>query len=308
MAVQMNIMTETRNKLVNFIEKSGMSQVAIGNAIGKSATTVNRYLHDDYKDSRVEDLERDIESFLALQEEKSRNAKHEVKFSQIGAAKQVFAVLSACHARCEYGLIFGRAGYGKTTALKAYAKHHVGVVLVRSGVRYTAKDILSDICNKLGLDDTGHTTGLARALLKKLINSGRLIIVDEADYMTLDALDTLRWLYDESDGTIGIVLVGMPRLFDNVVGKHRQLEQLFGRLDRVGEISIMTQSDSVELLKQNMPEAVPHAGQLLRYSEGRVRSFIKIINEARRLSTALNKSVDEQILTEAWKGLKVLGD
>jgi DNA transposition AAA+ family ATPase len=304
----MNIITGTRNKLYEYLEKSGMSQVAIGNAIGKSATTINRYLHDDYKDGRVEDLERDIESFLALQEEKSRNVKHEVKFTQIGAAKQVFTVLSECHRYSKYGLIFGKAGYGKTTALKAYTNHHVGVVLVRSGVKFTAKDILSDICNRLGLDDTGHTTGLARSVLKKIKNSGRLIIVDEADYMTLDALDTIRYLYDESDNTIGVVLVGMPRLFDNVVGKHRQLEQLFGRLDRVGEISIMTQADAVELLKNNMPEAEAFAGQLLRYSEGRVRSFIKILNEARRLSYVLKKEVDEKIITEAWKGLKVLGN
>lgn len=298
---------ETKQKLKEYLTLNGISQSDVANAIGKSPATISLYLRGQYDKGRLDELDKDIESFLAVQEEKIQT-KTNVNFSQISATKQIFALLSGCHARSEIGIVFGKAGYGKTTAVKAYAESRHAVILIESGINYTAKDVLVDISEALGLESIGHTAALFRDCLKKLKDSGRLIIIDEAEYLNLTALETLRRLYDMSGNSIGLVLVGMPRLLNNIVGKKKQLEQLYSRRDRVAEINVMNLADTEEILRNNCPIAVQYSNLLLKLSEGRVRSLVKIINETTRLIRGSNRDINEKLIVEAAQGLSVFRD
>lgn len=60
--------------------------------------------------------------------------------------------------------------------------------------------------------------------MRELRDSGRLLMVDEAELLLYRALEVLRRLHDKAG--IGIVLAGMPRLLINLKGRRGEFAQL----------------------------------------------------------------------------------
>lgn len=304
---QLTLVKPLKDRLRDFLKEKSISQKNMAKAINRSDSVISQYLGSKgYVGGDIESLERDIESYLALQENKEKLQKFETKFVQISSAKSIFGILSRTHSINGITVIYGEAGYGKTTAVKAYTKHHVGVVLIEADINYSNRELFRDLHEKLGYDGQGTTPTMKRDILRKLKDSGRLLIVDEAEHMSVTALDSLRRLHDLCDGTISIVLVGLPQLLNNIIGRKKQFAQLFSRLDLVLEVKHLAQADVDQLVNESMPDCVGYTTQLLKLSGGRVRSLTKILAETRRLATYLDLPVSEKIINEAYKGLKVL--
>ena len=108
------------------------------------------------------------------------------------------------------------------------AKNYIDAILIESDSGYTAKSLLLEIHKRLSLSAKGSVYDLMGEVVNKLNQSGRLLIIDEAENLPYRALEITRRIHDKTG--IGILLVGRNILFKNLLGFNDEYEQLFSRV------------------------------------------------------------------------------
>ena len=172
-------------------------------------------------------------------------------------------------------------------------------MLVEADHGYSRTELLRDIHLQIGYDGIGGFSKLRSDVLYKLRNSNRLIIVDEAEYVTSSGIDSLRRLHDKTGGTFGLLLVGLPSLMMNIKGKKKQYAQLYSRLDRVVELGHLEITDVKDIINTNFPEAGEYIVLLHHLTRGRARTLAKLINSIKRIMDIDKCEISEEVIKEA---------
>jgi len=128
----------------------------------------------------------------------------------------------------------------------------------------------------------GPAFGEAGKGFARLRDSGRLIVVDEAENLPLRALEIVRRLHDETG--CGLVLSGMPRLVANLRGKHGELVQLYSRVSVALNLGESLPDDELfEIAKAALPDADEETLlELVKHSNGNTRRMSKLMRGAVR--------------------------
>jgi len=142
-------------------------------------------------------------------------------------------------------LLTGEVGTGKTTLTRTMLKRmpaHIRVAYVLNS-KLNVSDLLASICDELGIElptDSPESRGLSfsktriDALNQNLLQAHAegqktLIVIEEAQNLSADVLETLRLLSNLETNThklLHILLVGQPELLDTLAQKElRQLNQ-----------------------------------------------------------------------------------
>jgi DNA transposition AAA+ family ATPase len=156
--------------------------------------------------------------------------------------------------------IVGRAGSGKTIAVQAYVdgfeiQSHTGlrpVIKVKVDPRSTARALTTNILIALSEQPRGgNQQELARQAAHALIaNDIQILIVDEADWLTVDSFDLLRRIHDSSG--CPVVLVGLPTLLDII----RTQEKFSSRVGMVYPFPVPTEDELINTILPNL--VFPH--------------------------------------------------
>jgi SpoVK/Ycf46/Vps4 family AAA+-type ATPase len=108
------------------------------------------------------------------------------------------------------GLGFGNFGLGKTFSLERIAAQE-NALLLRAAQTWSKTSVLSELCEELGVDVSGHSPVKYRRVLESLLSEPRIIIVDEIDALLrsskFEVLEMFRDIHDETG--IVIFFVGM---------------------------------------------------------------------------------------------------
>lgn len=106
------------------------------------------------------------------------------------------------------GLVHGRSGAGKTTALAAMVAR-TNAVYLRAHSAITLSSLLDTICFELGVEERGKNCEKFRLICETLQACPRPIFVDEGDYLLHDIrmLEILRDIHDTEH--VPVLLVGM---------------------------------------------------------------------------------------------------
>lgn len=115
-------------------------------------------------------------------------------------------------------------------ALRKYAADHPDTIYIaaRPSMR-SPKPIIKKLLRALGNKNFLPMDEMVDAINEILMGSGRLIIIDEAQHLTLHALETLRCIIDETG--CGMVLAGNKHIYDRMFGRgEAQFAQLFSRV------------------------------------------------------------------------------
>lgn len=226
----MNQETETQalaERLAALMQDKGLSQAAVARSIGKSPAVVNQYLQGKYVGD-VAAIDTLVDNLLRREAEKAQAAKVEIPYVETTTARKVREILRLAHVEGEINVVYGEAGLGKTLALRAYATDYPDAILLEVDPGYTARVVLQVLADRLGLTNRGSIHDLSDSIIAKLRDSGRIILVDEAELLPYRALEVLRRIHDKSG--IGMVLAGMPRLLINLKGKKGEFVQLYSRI------------------------------------------------------------------------------
>ncbi len=111
-----------------------------------------------------------------------------------------------------FSVVAGSPGVGKTVGLRHYAQLHPNTLFLEGSEFTNSTAVIDDLLEKLGAK-TGFTLTKrkkVRTIIDLLKNTGRLIILDEADKCQKDTPDPLRTISDATG--CGVVLAGNVNL------------------------------------------------------------------------------------------------
>ena len=282
-------------ELINYIKQTGISQGAVARGIGKSTAVVNQYLQNKYTGD-IKAIDALVSAWLLKQRERARDVQSQLVYTYTPTACRIRDVLRLAHLEGETVVLFGQAGLGKTSGLKAYAVENPDSILIESDPTFTAKVLLSSLAVKLGAESTGSLHQISEGVISKLAGSGRIILVDEAENLPLRALECLRRIHDRTG--VGLVLAGMPRLLVNLRGRHGELKQLYSRVAFKLDLGDSLPDDelkaiAIESIKELDSAA---AAELVAASNGNTRRLAKMVRGVARMAKINNVPIDSEMI------------
>lgn len=140
-------------------------------------------------------------------------------------------------------------------------------------------------------------------IINKLKDSGRLIIVDEAEHLPYRVLELIRRIHDKAN--IGILLVGMPKLVANLRGKRSQYEQLYSRIGIAGRLNSLRPEDTETIVNSVIKEDAKIWKSFHEESLGNTRVLTKLLMRSTRVAEINSIPVDSHIVKETAKMLIV---
>ncbi|MFP4863921.1 AAA family ATPase [Providencia rettgeri] len=277
----MNVLQE----LIEFMELKGWKQAHIARNSGLSGSVISQYLKGIYE-GNVSAVETKIIQMMEREREKEKNRRLRPKFVMTGTASKGLEVIRIAHLEGDINVIYGDAGMGKTMMMREYAHQYSDAVLIEADPGYTARVILEELGNKLGVDVRGNMHDRSEAIIRALRDSGRVILVDEAENLPYRVLETLRRIHDKSG--VGIVLAGMPRLIINLKGKRGEYKQLYSRAGFKLEMGDkLPEEDINQIAISTLPELEEQSdllAALYKGCDGNARRLFKYLRGVARSS------------------------
>ncbi len=217
---------EAIKALIAYRNETKKSQRTIAKELGISDGLVSSFLSGKYRAPHA--IIPKVEALVAVKE-KRRIAPREPGFAETTIARMVMDAISYCHLQGKIAVVYGDAGIGKTMAIREYLKENslaIGITVSPSYASITG-------INELIAEQLGVRERVARKIYSeitgKLRGSGRVLVIDEAQHLTVRTLNHLRCISDESG--VGIALVGNDEVYTKMKGSGRaDFAQLFSRI------------------------------------------------------------------------------
>lgn len=249
--MQESIMTygEAVEALLRYREESGKTQTAIATELGISAGAVSAFLSGSYKTPHT--IIPKVAALVKVKE-KRKIAPKEPEFVETTITRVVINAITYCHLQGKIAVVYGDAGIGKTMSIREYLKNNslaIGITVSPSYASITG-------VNELIAEQLGVRERVARKIYSEIINklrgSGRVLIIDEAQHLTVRTLNHLRCISDESG--VGIALVGNDEVYTKMKGSGRaDFAQLFSRIGMRKQV--LTSNISKDDIEQVFSEA-----------------------------------------------------
>ena len=208
--------------------EAGLSQNRAAREIGISGSALSQWLAGAY-DGDSAAIEEKVRRWLDSRERRGELDKRmpaAPEWVETPSSAMILATLSWGQLRGEPVMVHGAAGAGKTFACRHYADTAPNVWLATMSAGaikpYACLRRAAAACG--AVTRAGNPADLEDAVATRLRGTKGLLIVDEAQHMTLAAIESLRHVSDSSG--CGLALVGNDRLRETV----GNLEQLVSRI------------------------------------------------------------------------------
>jgi DNA transposition AAA+ family ATPase len=293
---------ELIEQLISYIANTEISHTKVARAIGISAPTLSQILKGTYPlkdDGKVIEA---IKAFLRV-----RESGWEIE--ETSTRNQIIEVCRRARDDQGFYVIIGKSGLGKTEGLLAYIKMHGGF-FVDVKASFTPKAFLWEILRAIGEGWTPYR-GLYdryKVITRKLAGYKRpLLIIDQANRLSIKALEILRDIHD--DVRCGLILTGVRRLEELLMkgnGWGDDLEQLFGRIHGIVHPDKITYSECERIVaKYNVraKKAQEYCYSIMK--TGGMRALSLLVLQAQRLTAQKNghRNISLEMLEQARKYL-----
>lgn len=210
----------------NYMDSTKKKQAQVAQELGISPGALSAFLSGTYKAphtilTRIEDL-----ASLNTQKKVAPKAP---AYQETSVSRMVTNAIRYSHLQGKISVVYGDAGIGKTMAFKNYLKNTplaIGITISPTYASITG-------VNELIAEQMGVRERVARKqtseIVGKLRDSGRVLVIDEAQHLTVRALNHLRCISDESG--IGICFIGNDEVYTKLKGTGKaDFAQLFSRI------------------------------------------------------------------------------
>lgn len=280
------------------LKETGRSQRFVARATNVSEERLSAWRHQKYT-GNVGKIEAAVKVYLDREKQKVAVGRKRTPFIMTTVARRLIEVAQACRIDEVIGVATAPAGHGKTYGLHEVARRFPESLLIEADQGYTAFALFG-MLHKLLCSHTGKESlhDMVENVIDRLKNSGRLIIVDEAENLPTKALDLLRRVHDKAG--VGILLVGLPRLEANLRGHRGEFAQLHSRVGIYAKLGEITKEDAHELVESMIPGTNGRSEQMYKVAKKNARSLVLLCKRARRIQQ-INKleCIDDEIVTTA---------
>jgi len=241
--------------------------------------------------------------------------------SQYQIAHRMYTV---CQRRNEFDVIIARSGLGKTTVAEAYEQNYDDVIMISCIPDMTVTGVLDRIRDELGVEYKQNTRRQDKfdLIVNALRKRSLLIILDEANELDIDILNTLRMIHD--DEHCGMILQGDSKLLavlQSGGGKENPV-QVYSRIRRAIDLPRPTEDDiRAYCAHREMPlngddEVLKYIDNLMK-NAGEYRKLMHLLDEINDLHemgtikeakpTLQNVKLAQQVLISGNEMLKRKG-
>ena len=194
-------------------------------------------------------------------------------------------------------LVYGEPGLGKTQAIKWWAFKNDAIV-IRCNQMMSARWLLKEILDYMSEIKPYSISDSFDEVIRNLILTPRVLIVDEVDYLTMDKNKSIEILRDIHDKTnVSVVLVGMT----NAHSRLKKFSHLYDRLSEIVKFESFSKADIKTIVKELSEIELTDCAIKYIYSNlNRFRQIVKVINKAETIAKANGlSSIDEILIKEA---------
>ncbi|MEI7036476.1 AAA family ATPase [Fulvimonas yonginensis] len=228
-----------------------LSQAIVSKEAGVSPTTLNQWLNGKYAGDN-EGIDNKVR--IWLEADQARRAAGSTMptapgFVTTPTAARVLGALAYAQMAGDIAVTYGGAGLGKTSACEHYraSSPNVWIATMRPSTAGVVT-CLQQVCKALGLDTVGGALALSERIAKRIRDTHGLLIADEAQHLSVAALDEIRAIHDETG--VGIALVGNDGVFARMAGGRnaQQLDRLYSRVGKRLNLRQSSEADIVALI------------------------------------------------------------
>ncbi len=218
------------------IASGAISRKAAGDEAGVGYSTICAWLNGTYREGAEKETTAKIARWMEARVARAdlrRRLPEAPGYVATPTAQEIMGRLMYVHGAQEFGVIVGPAGIGKTMTLEEYQRAAPNVYLITADrASRSANAIIAILAEELKITEQ-RAVWRPRAIAKKVRNEVALIIIDEAQFLTTDALDQLRALPEA--GRCGVIVAGNETLLGRLTGEKGANSALYAQLhSRVG--------------------------------------------------------------------------
>lgn len=193
-----------------------------------NAGTLNQVIKGSYPSSPSKFLAQMLE---AISSQAERMTTRGVPFVETSVYRLAVSVYHRARTYQNLGVFAGFVGTGKTRSAREYARRTPNVFFVEAMRNMSASAFLDELCEQLSL--TYEARGASKekkfkAIVRALKGTECLIIIDEADTVSPEALHYVRRIRDQSE--VGVVLQGTENLLALIKPDHGRFDQIRSRI------------------------------------------------------------------------------
>jgi len=289
-----------REKLKDLMHKRCFSQSKVARSLGVTSAVLSSWLSGSYAgdNDRINEA---VRGYLQLEAERQRKSRNIIPFTMTSVAESIFKAARICHIDGEIGVVYGMAGIGKTCAVKEYAARNQDVILIEADNGYTTKDLFSELIRKCGGYSGNSINEMKSGVIDRLKDSGRLIIVDEAENLPFKAIDLLRRVYDKAG--VGVLFVGINRLYESLIQKRVVYSYVLSRIGVAVCLNPVTREDIEKMINSSIPEGTELLKLLCDLSRGNARTVSKLIFRSKALADENGVAITPEMIRKVGREL-----
>ncbi len=267
------------------LTRSKKTQAAAAKEIGIAPATLTQLLNGSYGADPASQYEK-LEKWLE-QQAQAHAARNQLPpapgFVMTITSERIMAGIGFAQNHRDITLIYGGAGVGKTETLLEYQRSFNNVWLVTaSPATSTTPAILEEIALAMGFKQMPFgSSRLQREIIRKMTGTNGVLLIDDAQSLNINALDTIRTIYDATK--IGVVLCGNESVYSRMSGNRAAyLDRLHSRIGKYLPLRRPLPADVDDLVAaQGISDAKIHT--LLREvakKSGALRLVAKVLQSA----------------------------
>ena len=246
------MMDEVRERINALLASGELTQTALAKQSGISNGALSAFLTDSYRGSNENIAKKLLPALESAQaRETAVLAVREPEIVETVVTRQIQAGLTYASNRNNIVVIYGAPGIGKTVTVESYVKTNPTALFITAGPNIrSGRDIMEDLLEAANKKAEGRNRVLEKNLISLLKDSNRMIIIDEAHFLRLDGLETVRRIYDATK--CPLVLVGNPKIMEIITEKNKTITgQFFSRSVRMSLDAEFPMEDVEHIVLQN---------------------------------------------------------
>ena len=289
------------------MQRNKASQAVVAREIGISSSTLSQWLSGIYAGSSDAVTEKVAAWDANRQAGAAISAASAAAWVDTTANRAVEDALLFAQDAGSIAVVYGGAGLGKTTAVKRYAERNPNVWRVTATPATAGlMAMLEGVASALELRDIqNRPSAYAGEIVRRMTGTRGLLVIDEAQHVSTQALEELRSIHDASG--VGLVMVGNEAVYSRLTGGNRKatFAQLFSRVAFKLRVGTPTRADTDAILAAWGVEGARErewAHQVATLPGG-LRGLSHTLRQARLFSSQEDGAVDLRALQAAWRNL-----